>query len=313
MAHTHEKVQAHIDALAAAADDLDFTKMAEVCIALLWTMAELRPDFEELPALIEEHRQTLQHAGDEFDSVVFADHLIALTSSLAQRHGPRGVQEQITNIFADVPAAARDLDSVKIASAFIAAVKALLDPKNVPRRLPVVLDGKTIRIGRHFSICFRRTLRIPEDGKGYPLPAGFSRFPICKVEDYADKVPAHWLEEGGFFIPMHQREALYLEFGGADWRPVAAKIGVGKINAVTGDLWDETIRKHKQDYVIVPDQHWLDGINSDDGRVRQFVAMPLGEGYTVEEQITDESRFGGIQIVAFDPKTGVFPKRIRKL
>jgi hypothetical protein len=223
MAHTNEKVQAHINALTAAANDLDFTKMAEICIALLWTMAELRPDFEELPALIQERRQPLQQAGDEFDSVVFAEHLILISSSLAQRYGSWSVREQITKIFADVPAVARDLDSVSIARAFVSAVKALLDPENVPRRLPVVLDGKTIRIGRHFSVCFRRTLRIPEDGKDYPLPPGFSRFPICSVEDYADKVPAHWLEEGGFFIPMHQREALYLEFGGADWRPVAAR------------------------------------------------------------------------------------------
>lgn len=313
MTHTDEKLQPHLDALTAAAMDLDFTKMAEVCIALLWTTAELRADFEELPALIEEHKNPLQRAGNDFDGVVFADHLMALTSSLAQRHGTRDIQQQITKIFADVPAAARDLDSVKIASAFVAAIKVLLNPRNIPRRLAVVLDGKTIRIGRHFSVCFRRTLRIPEDGKDYPLPPGFSRFPICKVEDYADKVPANWLEDGGFFIPMHQREALYLEFGGAAWRPAAAKIGIGKINAVTGDQWDETIRKHKQDYVIVPDQHWLDGINSDDGRVRQFVAMPLGEGYTVEEQITDESRFGGIQVVAFDPKTGVFPEEDPKV
>src|SRR5207248_1721139 len=103
------------------------------------------------------------------------------------------------------------------------------------------------------------------------------------------------------------REALYLEFGGAKWRPAAAKVGIGKINAITGDAFDEKIRKHKQDYVILPEQQWLDGINSEDGRVRQFVAMPLGEGYTVEEQITDEARFGGIQVVAFDPKAGVFP------
>jgi hypothetical protein len=176
-----------------------------------------------------------------------------------------------------------------------------------------MLDGKTIRIGRHFSVCFRRTLRIPEDGKDYPLPPGFSRLPICKIEDYADKVPQEWLNEGGFFVPMHQREALYLEFGGADWRPAAAKIGIGKINAVTGEAWDEKIRKHKQDYVIVPNQRWLDGINSDDGRVRQFVAMPLGEGYTVEEQITDESCFGGIQVVAFESKAGVFPDEDPKI
>src|SRR6266571_5092360 len=99
MMHTDEKLQAHLDALSAAAMDLDFTKMAEICIAILWATAELRADFEELPALIEEHKDALQRAGDDFDGVVFAEHLIALTSSLAQRHGTRDIQEQITKIF----------------------------------------------------------------------------------------------------------------------------------------------------------------------------------------------------------------------
>lgn len=33
---------------------------------------------------------------------------------------------------------------------------------------------------------------------------------ICKVEDYLDRVPASWREHGGVFIPMYQREALWL-------------------------------------------------------------------------------------------------------
>ena len=115
--------------------------------------------------------------------MVFADHLTTVILSLGQRYGSKDVQERLAKIFADIPAAAQDLDSVKIAAAFEEAIQTLLDPKSVPRGLPVVLDGKWIRIGRHFSVCFRRTLRIPEDGKDYPLPPGFSRFPICKVED----------------------------------------------------------------------------------------------------------------------------------
>ena len=31
--------------------------------------------------------------------------------------------------------------------------------------------------------------------------------------------------------------------------------------------------------------------------IRQFVAMPLGAGYTAEEQITGEAEHGGLQIV----------------
>ena len=37
-----------------------------------------------------------------------------------------------------------------------------------------------------------------------------------------------------------------------------------------------------QNYCALPKQLWLDGINCGDGYVRQFVAMPLGKGYTVE-------------------------------
>jgi tetratricopeptide (TPR) repeat protein len=131
--------------------------------------------------------------------------------------------------------------------------------------------------------------------------------PIYRIEDFADKVPPHWLEDGGFFIPLYQREALFIAFKGASWRPVAAKVAVGRINAVTGKPYDEQIRPHEQDYVIIPDQRWLDGINTGKGLVSQFVAMPLGEGYTVEEQMTDEARHGGFQIVVFEPHADRFP------
>ncbi|MCA9977967.1 MAG: hypothetical protein KC413_19535, partial [Anaerolineales bacterium] len=52
---------------------------------------------------------------------------------------------------------------------------------------------------------------------------------------------------------------------------------------------------------------WLDGINAGDGFIRQFVAMPLGMGYTVEAQITGEEVFGGIQIIVYEPVPGKFP------
>lgn len=176
--------------------------------------------------------------------------------------------------------------------------------------LRVRVQNDAIQIGRHFSVSFQRTLRIPDDGGVYPLPPGLGRFPICRVRDYARRVPAAWREHGGVFIPMYQREALWLAFEGAHWRPTAVKVAVGKVNAVSGEPWSEAIGAGgPQRYVVAPDQPWLDGINAGAGFIRQFVAMPLGMGYTVEGQVTGKEEFGGVQIVAYDPKPGRFPDR----
>lgn len=166
-----------------------------------------------------------------------------------------------------------------------------------------------IIVGRHTKVSFNRTLRIPEDGKTYPLPAGMGRLPIHRVEDYADKVPESWLKEGGYFIPLYQSEALFLEFKGPNWHPSIAKVCVGKINAISGETYSEKLSSHKQDYVVIPDQRWLDGINSGNGAVRQFVAMPLGKGYTIEAQISDEEIHGGFQLLIFDAVDGQFQDR----
>lgn len=177
------------------------------------------------------------------------------------------------------------------------------------RQLPVAVFKDAIRVGKFTTISFHRTLRIPEDGRDYPLPAGFGAFPIFRVEDFAAKVPAHWLEEGGFFIPLYQAEALFIAFQGEKSHPSIAKVAVGNVNAITGKEHDLRIRSEIQDYVVIPHQKYLDGINAGPGRVRQFVAMPLGDGYTVEAQISGEEKVGGLQLLVFEPIPGRFPDR----
>ena len=175
----------------------------------------------------------------------------------------------------------------------------------------VKIENDVLHIGP-VAITFQRTLRIPDDGNDYPLPPGLGPFPIRRVADYAAKVPDSWREDGGVFLPMWQREALWLRFAGIYWRPNALKVGVGKVNAVSGQPWSERLqpedRDGNQDYLVVPEQPWLDGINSGDGTIRQFVAMPLGMGYTVEGQVTGEERHGGVQLCVFEPKPGKFTK-----
>ncbi|HEX8651803.1 MAG TPA: hypothetical protein VF708_13270 [Pyrinomonadaceae bacterium] len=111
------------------------------------------------------------------------------------------------------------------------------------------------------------------------------------------------------FIPMYQREALWIAFDGASWRPNAVQVAVGKINAISGEAWDERLSSTPQNYLVCPDQPWLDGINVGAGVVRQFVAMPMGMGYSIEGQLTGHEKYGGIQIRVFEPRPGRFPDR----
>lgn len=172
------------------------------------------------------------------------------------------------------------------------------------------LSADTLHVGPHFSLSLQRTLRIPDDGNTWPLPPGLGNFPIRRVRDYWRTVPAEWRETGGWFIPMYQREALWLAFRGHHWHPVAVKIGVGGVNALSGARFDTRLRaRPQQDYLVAPDQPWLDGIKAGDGIIRQFVAMPLGSGCTVEAQITGEETTGGIQVAVVEPKPGTFPER----
>jgi hypothetical protein len=55
---------------------------------------------------------------------------------------------------------------------------------------PTSLQDDTLQLGDGLSISFLRTLRIPDDGKTYPLPPGLGRFPVRRVDDYRERVPA---------------------------------------------------------------------------------------------------------------------------
>lgn len=173
--------------------------------------------------------------------------------------------------------------------------------------LPVRVRDNRIYVGERFSLSLQRTLRVPDDGRTYPLPPGLGRFPIHAVPDYRDRVPEAWRGTGGFFVPAYQREALWIGFDAAPWKPNVVKIGTGQVNAVSGGQWDQALHAAPQDYLVCPPQLWLDGINAGHEFVRQFVAIPLGLGYTVEAQVSGAESHGGVQILVYEPKPGRFP------
>ena len=162
---------------------------------------------------------------------------------------------------------------------------------NLVFRFPEVHADAVCRIG------FQRTLRIPDDNREYSLPPGLGRFPLRHVDDHLDKAPESWGRHGGVFLPMYQAEAMWLNFD-ADY-PMAIKVAAGKIDALTGESWANELSNRPQNYLTVPNQPWLDGFSVGKGVIRQFVAMPLGRGYTAEEQLTGKAEHGGLQIIAY--------------
>ncbi|MDX3095366.1 hypothetical protein PV703_18640 [Streptomyces sp. ME01-24h] len=157
----------------------------------------------------------------------------------------------------------------------------------------VRISGDALLLPGGVTVRFMRTLRLPETGT-HPLPPGLGTFPLRRVSDHAGTVPGEWLERGGVMLPVYQREAMWLSFSAA--APAALQVGVGKVCAVSGRPWSDRLSQDPQNYLVLPRQPWLDGINSGSGTIRQFVAVPLGLGATVEGQVTGEEVWGGVQL-----------------
>ncbi len=161
-------------------------------------------------------------------------------------------------------------------------------------------------------IDLQRTLRLPDDGNEHFLPPGLGSFPLRHVDDFNLGNQEALKSRGGIIMPMYQADALWLNFeslitdDATEEYPVAIKIGTGKVCAISGDQWTGSLNQDPQDYIVVPEQPWLDGYNVSDGTVRQFVAAPLGDGVTTEEQITGLADVGGIQIQVFPMKKSYF-------
>jgi hypothetical protein len=171
-----------------------------------------------------------------------------------------------------------------------------IDADRLVARFPKVhADAET-------ELLFQRTLRVPDDGKVYPLPAGLGLFPLRHLEDFEQHFPRRWGDRGGVVVPMRRGDAMWIAF---DVRyPCAIKIGTGRINVLNGRRWTERLNATECDYVVAPPQPALDGFRTrENDVVRQFVVVPLGSGYSAEEQVAGKGTHGGIQVVIHPMKS----------
>ncbi|KAF3403195.1 hypothetical protein DPV78_004126 [Talaromyces pinophilus] len=192
-------------------------------------------------------------------------------------------------------------------------------PSRAQLSMTFSLDSIDIRdtfTDKDCAISFRRTLRVPDSGAVQGLPETFGPFPLFSAAQCdPNKIPTVMREKGGLLIPMLQREALTVAFKSRDidCRPpalanegncrFAARIFTGTLNAISGKPSSTLTEKsrNEQDHVVIPIQTRLDGFKEFNGqRVKQFVAMPLGSGYSVERQISPKE-FGGLQLQIAPP------------
>jgi len=144
------------------------------------------------------------------------------------------------------------------------------------------------------QISFQKTLRIPDNGEKHNLPPGLGRMKLDKMKIEGEE---------NIVLPMYQSEAMWLNFSGTD--NCAIKIGIGDINAITGEKWkDGFLSQDSQNYIVRPKQPWLDGIfvSEKDSRwgtkenlVRQFVVTPLDSEASIEKQLYDQGKLDKIK------------------
>lgn len=161
-----------------------------------------------------------------------------------------------------------------------------------------------MRIGR-VDVTFHRTVRVADGRTPANLPPSLGRATVSRVAQYRANCPEGW-DDAGFFIPLHDTEALWLSFAPA--APSALIIGAGGINAVNGQSLGTKLTEGG--YLVAPPQPWLDGWKGTDGSVYQFVATPYkaGEGLSVGEQILGaESKTGGMGIAVFESLKDLAP------
>lgn len=157
-----------------------------------------------------------------------------------------------------------------------------------------------------FSVELVRTLRVPVKGGDYPLPPGFSTFPIYSAKALANRSPAAAQLAAEFVVPFYQYEAMWLRFEAAEWKPNAVQIWAGGVNVLTGERYPSRLRRRPQNYLVCPTQPWLDGFRTRPGHVKQFVAASLGSGETVQEQLCGGGD-SALRLRVYEPKPGIFP------
>ncbi|KAJ3537607.1 hypothetical protein NM208_g4450 [Fusarium decemcellulare] len=184
----------------------------------------------------------------------------------------------------------------------------------------------SVAVGRDdasaLQISFMRTLRVRGQESEYEPPEGLGTFPLFNTQPYRDQLPPQAAAQGGLFLPIYNKEAMYITFDCKESDKFAVRPFLGGVNGISGDnlINKDSSSLSRQDYIVAPQQKRLDGIAVWPGVTKQFVAMEMNpnprqdtssstasgsntsksgkqpnQGGTIEYQMTGKDEIGGIQ------------------
>lgn len=146
-------------------------------------------------------------------------------------------------------------------------------------------------------ISFERTLRVPDDGSTYPLPPTFGSYPLAAA-------PGTQSAHADLIMPVYVGEALWIAFR-VTGDPAAIQVEAGGVNVISGESEGSSLSGDPQNYIVAPNQAWLDGINSGTDTVRQFTARAIGNDTTLGEKLhAPSSALGTLTLRVFPAKSG---------
>lgn len=131
-----------------------------------------------------------------------------------------------------------------------------------------------------FYVSIRHTTKVDINDKVHRLPPDHGPFKEYKVADYI--CPPEWSNDG-YFIPVEEGQPLWIDFRGNG--VCACILSVQRFNPISNEpanLQDGLKKDPRQNYLVLPNQPWVDGYTKD-GKVYQFVVTKAGEGLAVNE------------------------------
>jgi hypothetical protein len=156
------------------------------------------------------------------------------------------------------------------------------------RKAALVAAGSNTDSPPQLTVKFQHPPRPPDNAKIYVFSAGLEELPLCPATDFPGTLPASWLKQTAFLMPMNPSDAFLIRFT-ANY-PFALKVTVGNLDALTREASLFGLQKEPRNYLVVSGESTANGITE-----RSFV-LPLDAGCAVNEQFFADQKIGRIDL-----------------
>jgi len=144
-------------------------------------------------------------------------------------------------------------------------------------------DGETIFVRKSdLLITFHNVRRIASENRVHEAPTRNEQLEVLPVGMYSEVFAD---DMNGVFIPMKLDSALRICFESREkhsHNPYMIRIYAGKVNVISGRTDFEKGDSCVQDYIVVPDQKFIDGFALNHEKARQFLAPQQGPGFSFD-------------------------------